>query len=87
MGTGPDRRVHALDKDSCEKLWETEREANPGGIPAIYEVARSEHIMFFVAGSGAKETPNQSSSFPPFCVEHSLPTAAPRFARNRIAAW
>jgi quinoprotein glucose dehydrogenase len=56
IGTGPDRMVHALDKDSGETLWETELEANPDGIPAVYEVAGREFIAFFAAASGAKES-------------------------------
>ena len=38
IGSGPDRMIHALDKDTGQTLWETEMDANPDGIPAIYEV-------------------------------------------------
>jgi quinoprotein glucose dehydrogenase len=48
--------VHALDKDNGQTLWETEIDANPDGIPAIYEVAGREYIAFYAAVSGEKET-------------------------------
>jgi quinoprotein glucose dehydrogenase len=56
IASGPDRMVHALDKDSGQTLWETEIDANPDGIPAIYEVAGREYIAFYAAVSGEKET-------------------------------
>jgi quinoprotein glucose dehydrogenase len=56
VGTGPDRYVHAFDKDNGRILWETELDANPDGIPAVYEVGGRQYIAFFAAASGAKES-------------------------------
>ena len=56
IGTGPDRMIHALDKDTGQTLWETEMDANPDGIPAIYEVAGREYIAFYGAVDSDKET-------------------------------
>ena len=38
--------IHALDKDTGETLWETELDANPDGIPAVYEVAAANTSRF-----------------------------------------
>jgi quinoprotein glucose dehydrogenase len=56
IGTGPDRMVHALDKDSGKTLWELELDANPDGIPAVYEVDGREYVAFYGAVGGEKET-------------------------------
>ncbi len=50
MGTGSDRMVRAYDKDNGKVLWERELEANPDGIPAVYEVGGRQYVAFF-AGS------------------------------------
>ena len=56
IGTGPDRMVHALDKDTGKTLWELELDANPDGIPAVYEADGREYVAFYAAVSGEKET-------------------------------
>jgi len=56
IGTGPDRMIHALHKDTGKMLWELELPANPDGIPSVYEVGGRQYIAFFAANSGAKET-------------------------------
>jgi quinoprotein glucose dehydrogenase len=56
IGSGPDRMIHALDKDTGQTLWETEMDANPDGIPAIYEVAGRQYIAFYGAVDSEKET-------------------------------
>ena len=56
IGTGPDRMIHALDKDTGQTLWETEMDANPDGIPAVYEVAGRQYIAFYGAVDSEKET-------------------------------
>ena len=56
IGSGPDRMIHALDKDTGQMLWETELPANPDGIPAVYEVGGRQYVAFFAAESGAKES-------------------------------
>src|SRR5262245_13080385 len=50
VGTASDRFVRAYDKDTGKVLWERELEANPDGIPAVYEVGVRQHVAFF-AGS------------------------------------
>jgi quinoprotein glucose dehydrogenase len=52
IGTGPDRMVHALDKDTGQTLWETEIDGNPDGIPAIYQIDGREYIAFYAAVDG-----------------------------------
>jgi quinoprotein glucose dehydrogenase len=56
VGSGPDRTVHAYDKDTGKLLWETELDANPDGIPSVYEAGGREYVVFFAASSGAKES-------------------------------
>ncbi|HTF72118.1 MAG TPA: c-type cytochrome, partial [Edaphobacter sp.] len=56
IGSGPDRMVHALDKDTGQTLWETELDANPDGIPAIYEVAGQQYIAFYAAVDGKPQS-------------------------------
>ncbi len=51
MATASDCMVHAYDKDTGKLLWEREVDANPDGIPAVYEVGGREYIAFF-AGVG-----------------------------------
>ena len=48
--------IHALDKDTGQTLWETEMDANPDGIPAVYEVAGRQYIAFYGAVDSEKET-------------------------------
>ena len=48
--------IHALDKDTGKTLWETEMDANPDGIPAVYEVGGREYIAFYGAVNSNKET-------------------------------
>ena len=52
LASGPDRYIHALDKDTGKTLWETKLDANPDGIPAIYTVGDREYVAFFAAGGG-----------------------------------
>ena len=56
IATGPDRFVHAVDKDSGKMLWETEIDANPDGIPAVYEVAGRQYVAFYAAASAARDS-------------------------------
>jgi quinoprotein glucose dehydrogenase len=52
VGSGEDGYVHAFDKDDGKVLWETELEANPDGIPAVYEVDGRQYVAFYAAGGG-----------------------------------
>jgi quinoprotein glucose dehydrogenase len=56
VGSGPDRMVHAYDKDSGKLLWETELDANPDGIPSVYEVGGRQYVVFFAASDGGKDS-------------------------------
>jgi len=51
MATASDRMLRAYDKDNGTVLWEREVEANPDGIPAVYDVAGRQYVAFF-AGVG-----------------------------------
>jgi quinoprotein glucose dehydrogenase len=46
IGTWSDRMLRAYDKETGRVLWEKELEANPEGIPAVYEVGGREYIAF-----------------------------------------
>ena len=61
IGTWSDRYVRAFDKDTGEILWERELEANPAGIPAIYEVEGRQYVAFFA--SSADTPPPHSIAF------------------------
>jgi quinoprotein glucose dehydrogenase len=56
IASGPDRMIHALDKDTGKTIWETKLDANPDGIPAVYEVNGREYVAFYGAITGAKES-------------------------------
>lgn len=56
VGSGPDRFIHAYDKDTGTLLWETELDANPDGIPAVYEAGGREYVAFFAASGEGTES-------------------------------
>jgi quinoprotein glucose dehydrogenase len=56
VGSGADRMVHAFDKTTGKLLWQAEIDANPDGIPAVYEVGGRQYIAFFAASEDARET-------------------------------
>lgn len=64
LASGPDRMLHALDKDTGKTLWETQIDANPDGIPAVYEVEGREYVAFYAAVTGAKESMSYSPGRP-----------------------
>ena len=80
IASGPDRMVHALDKDTGKTLWETEIDAMPDGIPAVYEVGGREYIAFYAAVGDEKET----LSYNPASRERKATTCLP--CRSRRAA-
>lgn len=51
MATAGDRMVRAYDEDNGRALWEHEVDANPDGIPAVYDVNGREYLAFY-AGVG-----------------------------------
>jgi quinoprotein glucose dehydrogenase len=46
IGTWSDRMLRAYDKDSGKVLWEKEIEANPEGVPAVYEAGGRQYVAF-----------------------------------------
>ena len=56
IASGPDRTIRALDKDTGKTLWETQINAMPDGIPAVYEVGGREYIAFYAAVGDEKES-------------------------------
>jgi quinoprotein glucose dehydrogenase len=46
VGTWSDRTVRAYDKDTGAVLWEKELDANPEGIPSVYEVGGRQYVVF-----------------------------------------
>jgi len=46
-----DRTLRAYDKDTGRVLWEYELDANPEGIPAVYEVGGRQYIAFAAGAS------------------------------------
>ena len=51
IATASDRQVHAYDKSTGALLWERELEANPDGIPAVYESGGRQYIAFFAGAA------------------------------------
>ena len=45
-----DRTVHAYDKDNGKLLWQQELEANPEGLPAVYEAGGRQYVVFCASG-------------------------------------
>jgi quinoprotein glucose dehydrogenase len=56
---GGDHTLRAYDKDNGQLLWEKKLEANPAGIPAVYEVGGRQYVVFTVGGDsgGGSRTP------------------------------
>ncbi len=46
-----DRTIRVFDKDSGRVLWERELEANPEGIPAVYQVRGRQYVAFAAGAS------------------------------------
>jgi quinoprotein glucose dehydrogenase len=59
LASGGDQKLRAYDKDNGKVLWEKQLEANPDGIPAVYEVKGRQYVAFYVAGDsgGGSRTP------------------------------
>ena len=64
IASGPDRTIRALDKDTGKTLWETQIEAMPDGIPAVYEVGGREYIAFYAAVGDETESVSYSPGKP-----------------------
>jgi quinoprotein glucose dehydrogenase len=51
IANSQDRMLRAFDKDTGKILWEHELEANPEGIPAVYQVNGRQYVAFAVGAS------------------------------------
>ena len=51
VANSQDRCLRAYDKNTGKVLWEHELDANPEGIPAVYQVNGRQHIAFAVGAS------------------------------------
>jgi quinoprotein glucose dehydrogenase len=56
---GGDQALRAYDKETGKLLWEKQLEGNPDGIPAVYQVAGRQYVVFSVRGDpgGGSRTP------------------------------
>jgi quinoprotein glucose dehydrogenase len=91
QATGGDRTLRAYDKENGKLLWEKELEANPDGIPSIYETAGRQYIVFYVAGDngGGSRTPAmfkagkpEAQGFYAFALPTRSAGSSSRAARN-----
>jgi hypothetical protein len=49
LGAGPEKKVHAYDRDNGKELWQYKVENGTEGMPAVYEVNGKEYVVFPVA--------------------------------------
>jgi len=59
LASGGEQMLRAYDRDNGKILWEKQLEANPDGIPAVYELGGRQYVTFHVAGDpgGGSRTP------------------------------
>lgn len=48
--------IQVLDKDTGKTIWETKLDANPDGIPAVYEVGGRQYLAFYAAVGSQKKS-------------------------------
>jgi quinoprotein glucose dehydrogenase len=48
--------IQVLDKDTGKTIWSTKLDANPDGIPAVYEVGGRQYIAFYATEGNQKKT-------------------------------
>ena len=51
LANSQDRFLRAFDKETGQLVWEHELEANPEGMPAVYQVNGRQYIAFAVGAS------------------------------------
>ncbi len=56
IASGADRMIQVLDKDTGKTIWETKLDANPDGIPAVYEVGGRQYLAFYGAVGSQKKS-------------------------------
>lgn len=59
IATWADRTLHVYDKENGKLLWEKEIDANPEGVPAMYEVDGRQYVVFCAAGHPAEYAPGE----------------------------
>lgn len=67
LAGGSERAIRAYDKDNGKVLWEQMIEANPDGIPAVYEVGGQQYVVFYAAGDpggGSRSLMNHKAGKP-----------------------
>jgi hypothetical protein len=72
--TGDDCTLHAYDKDTGQVLWEESLEANPDGIPSVYEVCGRQFVVFYAAATAS------SGSRTPMNIKPGKPEAQGYYA-------
>jgi quinoprotein glucose dehydrogenase len=64
VANSQDRMLRAYDANTGRVLWEHELEANPEGIPAVYEIAGRQYIAFAAGASwGSGSDPVWNNAF------------------------
>jgi quinoprotein glucose dehydrogenase len=63
VGTNGDGYVRAFDKDAGKVLWERDINANPEGLPSVFEVNGKQHVAF-CASHYPNLDPNNTATFP-----------------------
>ncbi len=56
IASGADRMIQVLDKDTGKTIWETKLDANPDGIPAVYEVGGRQYLAFYATAGNQKKS-------------------------------
>ena len=59
FSTTRDRKIRAWDRDTGEVLWSADLPADPGGIPAVYEIDGRQYV---VATATRSDTPGDGKS-------------------------
>jgi hypothetical protein len=86
-----DKKVRALDEENGQVLWEAEASDAMEGIPAVYQVAGREYVVFCSAAQGKIPLPGSNAPLPlvengayPFCSFGLSVTKGPdNFSRAR----
>ena len=80
-----DRKVRAIDTRNGRTLWETEVDAALEGMPAVYEFAGTEYVVFCAAAQSDITAPQSQSSNGAY-VAFALPSSVTRKASPKDKA-
>jgi quinoprotein glucose dehydrogenase len=88
LASGGDQTLHAYDKDNGKTLWEKRLEADPDGIPAVYELGGRQYVVFYLAGGGGggSRTPAMYKPGKPEAQGYYAFALPQRAARTKAAA-